>query len=354
MNLRIISAIVQKDMVDAIKNKTILFSILLPIGFSLLFGFVFKSEDVLKVAVFDEGGSALIEGLAQMEGVEIVRCDTGAQVRETVEKGANGGLVLPPQFDQAVAQGDKPSLQIYVNSKKGGGGPTFFRQFIQEQLMELAGQEMPADVRLEILNAPPEGEEEHFDIKQYMLVMWLVLALAGTGAFVVPTLLAEEKEKHTLAAILVSPASYVDVVAAKAIVGLVYALLIALILLALNGGLVGNLALLFTTILLSSLLLVEIGLLVGGLFENVTQVNTWSTFVLLPLMLPGMLLAFPGVLEVVVRLIPTYYTIDAVKLALTDQATLSNVWLDLAVLGGCAVALFVAVVWSLNVAFAQN
>ena len=345
MNLRIISAIVQKDVVDAIKNKTILFSILLPIGFSLLFGFVLGGEDVLKVAVFDQGGSAMIERLAQMEGVEIIRCDSADQVRETVEEEANGGLVLPPQFDEAVARGDKPSLQVYVNARKGGGGSRFFRQFVQEQLLELTGQEPPADVRLEMLNVPAEGE---LDVKQFMLVMWLVLGLTMTGTFVVPTLLAEEKEKHTLAAILVSPASYVDVVAAKAIVGLVYALLIALILLALNGGLVGNLALLFTTILLSSLLLVEIGLLVGGLFENVTQVNTWSTFVLLPLMLPGMLLAFPGVLEVVVRLIPTYYTIDAVKLALTDQATLANVWLDLAVLGGCAVALFMAVVWSLK------
>jgi ABC-2 type transport system permease protein len=182
--------------------------------------------------------------------------------------------------------------------------------------------------------------------------MWLVLALAGTGAFVVPTLLAEEKEKHTLAAVLVSPASYVDVVAAKAIVGLIYALLIAFILLALNGGLVGNLPLLFTAILLSSLLVVEIGLLMGGLFENVAQVNTWSTFVLLPLMLPGMLSevfpSFPGVMEVVLRLIPTYYTVDAVRLALAGQATWANVWLDLAVLGGCSVALFAAVVWSLK------
>ena len=118
--------------------------------------------------------------------------------------------------------------------------------------------------------------------------------------------------------------------------------------LALNGGLVGNLPLLFTVILLSSLVLVEIGLLMGGFFENVTQVNTWSTFVMLPLMLPGMFLAIPGVMEVVVRFIPTHYTIDAVRLALTDQATWANVWLDLAVLGGCSVALFVAVVWALK------
>jgi len=284
-----------------------------------------------------------------MESVEIVRCDSADQVRETVEKEANGGLVLPPQFDEAVAQGDKPVLQVYVNAKKGGGGSGFFRQFVQEQLLELAGQELPADVRLEILNAPPEEEEEEqFDVKQYLLVMWLVLGLAMTGAFVVPTLLAEEKEKHTLAAILVSPASYVDVVAAKAIVGLVYSLLIAFILLALNGGLVGNLPLLFTVILLSSLVLVEIGLLMGGFFENVTQVNTWSTFVMLPLMLPGMLPSFSGVLDVVMRFIPTYYTIDAIRLALADQATLANVWLDLVVLGGCAVALFVAVVWALK------
>lgn len=355
MNFGIISAIVRKDMVDAIKNKTILFSILMPIRLTFLFSpvFGFGAGDVLQVAVFDPGGSVLVERLAQTEGAEIIRCDSADQVRETVEQEANGGLVLSLQFDQAVARGDRPSLQVYVNAEKGGGGPAFFRQFVQEQLLELAGQELPADVTLEILNGPPEGEEEHFDVKQYMLVLWLVLALTGVGAFVMPMLLAEEKEKHTLAAILASPASYVDVVAAKAIVGLVYALLMACTLLVLNGGLAGNLPLLFTTILLSSLLLVEIGLLMGGLFENVTQVNTWSTFVMLPLMLPGMipafmLSAFPGFVEVVVRLIPTYYTIDAIRLALSDKVTWADVWLDLVVLGGCVVALFVAVVWSLK------
>ena len=65
-------------------------------------------------------------------------------------------------------------------------------------------------------------------------------------------------------------------------------------------------------------------------------------------MLPGMLPAFSGVPDVVMRFIPTYYTIDAIRLALADQATLANVWLDLVVLGGCAVALFVAVVWALK------
>ncbi len=348
MNLRIILAIVRKDMVDAIKNKTILFSILMPIGLSILLGFALGGVDVLKVAVFDQGESVLVERLAQMGGAEVIRCDSADQVREVVEKKASGGLVLPPQFDEAVARGDKPSLQVYVNVRKGSVSSMRLHQFVQEQVLKLAGQELPADVRLKTLNGPPEGEKEHLNLKQYMLVAWLMLGLMMTCAFVVPTLLAEEKEKHTLAAILVSPASYVDVVAAKAIVGLVYSLLVTLIILTLNGGLTGNLPLLFTVILLSSLLLVEIGLLIGGFFENVTQVNTWGTFIIFPLILPGTLMMLPDAMEMVMRFIPTYYTVDAVRLALTNQATWANVWLDMVVLGGCVVALFVAVVWSLK------
>ncbi|MDY7078319.1 MAG: ABC transporter permease [Chloroflexota bacterium] len=348
MNLKIVSAIVRKDVVDAIKNKTILFSILMPIGLSILLGLALGSEVAFQVAVFDPGESVLVERLAQMRGAEIIRCDSADQVREMVEKKASGGLVLPPQFDDAVARGDKPSLQVYVNARKSSVSSMRLRQFVQEQVLELAGQELPADVRLKTLSGPPEGEKGQLNFKQYMLVTWLILGLITTGSFVVPTLLAEEKEKHTLAAILVSPASYAKVVAAKAIVGLIYSLLVAFILLVLNGGLTGNLVLLFTVVILTSLLLVEIGLLIGGFFENVTQVNTWSTFVIFPLVLPGALVMLPGAMEMVMRFIPTYYTIDAVRLALTGQATWANVWLDLAVLGGCVVALFVAVVWTLK------
>ena len=59
------------------------------------------------------------------------------------------------------------------------------------------------------------------EMDRFMTVMLLVLSIVGIGVFVVPSLLVEEKEKQTLKFLLVSPAGPVEVVAGKALVGLV-------------------------------------------------------------------------------------------------------------------------------------
>ena len=108
------------------------------------------------------------------------------------------------------------------------------------------------------------------------------------GIFVVPYLLVEEKEKGTLKAVLVSPATYADVVAGKGLVGLFYALLVAVILLLLNGGFGGNVVITLLSVVLGSIFLVQVGLLMGAAFKAINQVNSWSSIVMIVLMLPGM------------------------------------------------------------------
>ena len=112
------------------------------------------------------------------------------------------------------------------------------RQILEASLRALAAQSPPA--RLVLADVTASGPEQEapptFDLAAYYLILLLVMGLTMVGVFVVPTILVEEKEKHTLQAITVSPASYVDVVVGKALVGLFYALLTALILLLLNKG----------------------------------------------------------------------------------------------------------------------
>jgi ABC-2 type transport system permease protein len=180
--------------------------------------------------------------------------------------------------------------------------------------------------------------------------MLLVLALVMSGTFAVPTLLVEEKEKHTLDVLLVSPASAVDVVVGKGLVGLVYCALASLALIVLNRGWQGAWPLTFLGILIGSAFAVLVGLLIGGLFRTMSQVNTWSSLVMLVLILPTWftLASDASPIATVIRLIPTFYLAEALGLSLAGNWSVGRIAADLAIVAACAVAALVGVVWLLR------
>jgi ABC-2 type transport system permease protein len=188
------------------------------------------------------------------------------------------------------------------------------------------------------------------NIDAYLLIVLLVLALTMSGSFAVPTLLVEEKEKRTLDAVLVSPAGATDVVLGKGLVGLAYCAIEALVLLPMNNGLQGAWPLTALTILAASVFLVLVGLLMGGLFRTSGQVNTWSSLVMLVMILPTWL-SFTdpsSPLSAALRLIPTRYVADALSITLAGNPDLGRLGLDLGIVFACSVAALVGVIWLLR------
>jgi len=97
--------------------------------------------------------------------------------------------------------------------------------------------------------------------------------------------------------------------------------------------------------------MVAIGLLMGSLFRNTIQVNTWGSVILLILMVPGMLttgIHLSGILEAIVRLTPTYSLVRILNVSLAGEATMVNTWPDMALLGGYVLVGFLAAIWSLR------
>ncbi len=355
MNPRIVLAIVRKDIVDAIKNTYILFALILPVGMSLLLGVMVPKDGkdrLLEIVVYDPGQSQLVAQLKADPAVSLMPVDSSDAVIQRVEKESMVGLVLADDFDAEIAAGKTPELRLYYNGQRGSGEQAAFTQIIESALRAMAGQTMPARLApIDVTRSGQGGEKQETDYSQYLLILLLVLGLTMVGVFVVPTILVEEKEKHTLQAVLVSPASYTDLVAGKVLVGLVYSLLTALILLLLNDGFSGNAAVTLLAVLLGSLFLVQCGLLLGAVFTTTTQVNTWSSIVMLALLIPAMFIMPPQPPEpipTVTRLIPTSHMAEAIRLSLSNHATLSSVGPDLVILAASTVIVFVAVIWVLR------
>ncbi|MBN1137270.1 MAG: ABC transporter permease [Anaerolineae bacterium] len=354
MNWRIVAAIARKDIVDAIKNLYVLFSLVLPVGILLLFGVMFPDASevgTMTIAVYDQGDSRLVNSLRGTDGVQVIEVRSEEELLAQARKQAVIGLVLPAGFDSAVQAGEQPELSAYLNARRGGGERAAAQRLVERQLWALVDQIEPARVTWWAAGSSAgDGTEIEFQLDRYLLVVLLVMGLSMTGAFVVPMLLVEEKEKRTLEALLISPARPLEVVLGKALTGLFYSLLLSGLILLLARGWTGDWPVTLVVVVLGALFAVAVGLLMGGLFRTTNQVNTWSTIVVLAIMAPSWttMIDSPPAMETALRLVPTYYLGHALQLSLAGQATVGSVWLDLAVLAGATALLVAAVVWTLR------
>lgn len=266
MNLGVVKAITRKDIVDAIRNRYLLTALTTPLFVAVLFRVLLPGinpRELLTVVVHDPGNSTLIAEFRKTPQIGVVEAGSADATGSEVEKRkAIGGLVVPLNFDSDVAAGKQPELIIYVNNKKSTFEQAAFRRLLDHQVRSLVKQPEPA--RLVWIDVDKETSKQTrggSGLDQMLLPLLLIMTFGMTGAMVVPLLLVEEKEKRTLDFLLASPASLNEIVAGKALTGVVYSVLIAGLLLGINRQLVGNWLLTSLTILLGLVFVVAIGLL---------------------------------------------------------------------------------------------
>jgi ABC-2 type transport system permease protein len=325
MNSRVVAAFAQKDIVDAIRNRYLLGALLTPVFVAVLLRVLLPGISNLNftVVVHSPEESRLVSQLRAMPQMKLVKAVSAEGVANELEKSkAVGGLVIPAGFDADIAAGKQPQLVVYVNNKQNDIEQAMFRQLVERQFLALVKERLPAHLKWIDVNKEAGGESPALNVNQMLLPMLLLLTFTMAGSLVVPLLLVEEKEKRTLDFLLTSPASLTEIIAGKALTGVVYSLLIAGILLAVNYNLIGNWPLTLLTVLLGVLFVVAIGLLMGSLFENTMQVNTWAGMVLFVLLAPSFpALRLPVMIERALHLVPTHYFVEALRLSLAGTAS---------------------------------
>lgn len=350
MNLRVIAAFVQKDIVDAIRNRYLLTALLTPLAVAILFRVLLpgiNNQSILTIVVHDPGSSQWLSQLSAVPQLKFVKTGSAEGVAKEVENlKAVGGLAIPANFDADVAAGKLPQLVVYINNKQGLLEQAMFRQLLDRQVLTLVNP-FPAQLVWVDVNKEAEGPSG-LSLNQILLPLLLLLSFAMTGALVVPLLLVEEKEKRTLDFLLTSPASLTDITAGKALTGLIYSLLIAAVLLAINYRMISNWPMTVLIVLAGVLFVVAVGLVMGSLFKNTMQVNTWASMVLFILLAPSFpSLRMPGVLDKALQLIPTHYFVEAIKLTSTGSSS-PRIWAYLGILLGSTMLAFFAAVWALR------
>jgi len=353
MNLNIVSAITRKDLVDAIRHRYLLTALVTPLFVALLFRVLLpggNSNKILTIVVHDAGSSGLVAELRKTPQIGVVEvASADATAGEVEKRKAIGGLVVPIGFDADLAANKQPELTVYVNNEKTIFEQAAFRRLLDQIVRSFAKQPEPARLNwVDIDKGANDRNRVGTGLDQILLPMLLILTFGMIGAFVVPLLIVEEKEKRTLDFLLSSPASLNEIIAGKALTGVVYTILIAGLLLGLNRQYIQNWPLTLLTILLGLVFVVGVGLVIGSLLNNTMQVNTWASVVLIVLLAPS----FPSIgitawFDKVMRAIPTYYLSEALRLSMAGTVS-SQLWMYLAVLLGCTFIVFFAAAFALH------
>lgn len=289
--LRTVWAITAKDVVDAAQNRVFLSvvfgALLLALTRSGLAALV-PSGPLPVLIVVDQGDEAWAEALQEQGRVRAYSVPTTAAMREGLaEPGSQGvlGVVIPAGL--RAAPGDAVLAGYYAHQADARG---------VAELASLAGEAIGTllgrSVRLETAGHavyPPTGGNEPF-----MESALFVIAVLAVTTFLVPYLMVEEKETHTIDALLLSPAGAGEIVAGKALAGVTYGLLAGGVLLATSQRLIVHWQVALAALAGSVALGVGLGLLLGLSFATVQSMSLWSGLIMFLLMAPMLLGMFTG------------------------------------------------------------
>jgi len=290
-----------------------------------VFGGLFPPQP--RLAIVDRGLSEITAAYRQMDGIDVELLDDEAQLKARVEQNQyDAGLILPAGFDEAVRAGQKPLLEFYVSGESLASNRIILSANTIDLVRTVEGD--TAAVEVEVVQM---GEAPQLSVAQRLVPMVVIFALLIAGVLLTGTSLVEEKERRTLSAMLVSPVKLSEVVAAKAILGLVLSLLMGFIILAMNSALGSSPLALFVALVVAALMCVEVGLLYGAGARDMKGLYALFKGLNLLLFAPVVFYLFPDWPQWLGKIFPTYWAIDPVFEVAVNGAGLSDVWVELVV-----------------------
>ncbi len=341
MNLRRALRVTRKDLRLGPRSPVFLWVILLPLLMTFVFTVVFGSllEPPPRLAVVDEGSSAITGALLDSAGLRVVVLDDEAELRRAVTAHEfDAGLVLAPGIDDALAAGEQPPLEFYVSGSSLASTRVILGVTTLGLLREVAGQSPPVDVVVTQL-----GDESYVPLEDRLMPLIVAYAVVIAGMFLPALSIVDEREKRTMDAVLVTPTRLSEFLFGKALLGVLLAMAMGLITLAINNAFAGQVLAMVLFLLVGSVMMAEVGLMLGSWARDSNTLFSAVKGGGILILAPVIFILFPALPQWIPRLIPTHYFLTPIYEIATRGATLGDHLGDLGVAAAICVALLPAV-----------
>jgi len=352
-SLRIVLIIASKDIVDSLKNKLII-SLILGMGFMLLMPTVMGMMLVppeTPVLVYDPGESRVTTLLENSDQYQLQRAVSPSDVEQVIGSmgfglGVEFGLVVLDDFDQTLEAGGKPVLEGYLawaNRKKADQFKDDFEALFEEML----NQQVVINIEGNIVYPPLDS-----GLWLLMVTVTPVTIILIMGINLVPTLLFEEKQTKTMSALLVSPASFGQVVVGKALTGLFYVLVSAGVVFVINWAGVVHWEVVLLFILAIGVFSTGVGLVLGSFFESQQDV-VGLTMLLLVVFIGSMFvdllgLNIPVFLQAILPWIPSVALAEIIRFIFVENVPWEETLVNLGSVLSISTLLYALVIWKLG------
>jgi ABC-2 type transport system permease protein len=340
MNAHEIRVIMGKDVREFSRNRFFVFITLLVL--------------IVWVAIFwvlpnsvDETVRLGVTGLdipVDQPGLSLIPFGSEQDLRTAVEQGMDdivAGIAFPAGFIEAVASGEQPTVVLLVPAGLPAQERTLMEGLVEEAAFALSGSPPLVDpiTEAQILGTDRIGDQ--VSLQEQMRPMLLVLVLM-VETFALSSLVAIEIQQRTVTAILATPATVTDVLAAKGIFGTTLAFTEVVLLGLLIGAFATNAPIILTALLLGAVLVTGFGMIAGSFGKDFLETLFISLAFMIPLMVPAFGALFPGSAATWVRILPTYGLVEAVVGVTIDGDGWSQVAGALAILAAWGAGAFIA------------
>lgn len=268
-----------------------------------------ESAALLKNAV-----AGTLEVYRTKEGGGLILCDKAAgekKPKDAQRVRLDIGIAFPDSFIADVAGSGKTTVTVYADANVPEEIRNAMQSFVREIAYQVTGRELPVELPAEekiILGPDRTGEQASMRDKLRPMLAFFVLVIE---TYAMASLISTELLQRTMTALLVTPMKIWHFLAAKTIFGTGLALLQGLIILALVGAFTpANWPLLFTIMLIGSLLFTGVAMLIGAAGKDFLDQLMYALLFSVPLMIPTFAVLFPGSEAAWVRVIPSYPIVD--------------------------------------------
>jgi len=336
----IIASIVRKDLAEYGRDRlwaflTIMVLVVVIVLFWLLPDNVNES---IRVGVSGLDDSSVLTALesAEEEGLLLVPFATAADLEAVVagdvaalepdQAGTTVGIAFPDDFLAATTRGDATTVTVYVDAAVPDEIQLAITGLVSELAFAVAGDELPVstpgpDEVFVVLGEDRVGSQASARDSFRPLLVFLVLLME---MFIMASLIAKEIQERTVTALLITPASVGDVLAAKGIVGALSGMAQAIVVLVAINALTSQPLLILTLMLFGAVMVSGTAMLAGSTGKDFMGTLFSGMLFMIPLMIPAFAALFPGTASAWIRAIPSYPLVQG----LINVSTFGEGWAE--------------------------
>ncbi len=339
MNWGRIQALIAKDFSLFFRNRFI--AIVTVMGIVLYIGFYFLMpktvDETLEIGVYTPSDIPVFTQV-ESEGIRLTPVGSDEELSAGVTAGNyTAGISLPAGFFQSLASGETPEIDLYIASDVPQEIKDSVTVVIRELAYRIAGQPLAVGINEEVIGDDMVGMQvPPRDRIRPLLAIFLIMF----ETFGLANLIAEELERGTVRALLVTPMSVKELFVGKGLFGIGLAFGQAVIFMGIVGGLNHQPLIIILALLLGAMMATAVGFFIGSVAKDFMSVLAWGMIVFIILAIPGFGVMFPGAVTGWIKFIPSYYLVDMVHAVAGFGAGWSDIWTNILILLAFDVVVF--------------